>query len=70
MIRFLHTADWQLGMKARHVAEVGDKVRAARLQTVRRFPVAAEQQADLLLLPAILLKTTADSQLVHKLLST
>lgn len=71
MIRFLHTADWQLGMKARHVAEVGDKVRAARLQTVRRLlQVAAEQQADFVIVAGDTFEDNqVDSQLVHKLLS-
>jgi hypothetical protein len=35
-MRFLHTADWQIGMKAAHVGEVGARVREARLDAARR----------------------------------
>jgi len=58
-------------MKARHVAEVGDKVRAARLQTVRRLlQVAAEQQADFVIVAGDTFEDNqVDSQLVHKLFS-
>ncbi len=36
-MRFLHTADWQLGMKAAHVGQAGAKVREARLHAVNRI---------------------------------
>lgn len=45
MLRFIHTADWQIGMKAAHVGAVGDKVRAERLNAGRRAVEAATQQA-------------------------
>ena len=35
-MRFLHTADWQIGMKAAHVGAVGGKVRDERLQAAQR----------------------------------
>src|SRR5690625_3695847 len=44
-VRFLHTADWQLGMRARHVAHAADSVRAARLETVRRILALARDEA-------------------------
>jgi DNA repair exonuclease SbcCD nuclease subunit len=43
--RFLHTADWQLGLAARHVAGAGDAVRAARLDAVARLLEAARREA-------------------------
>lgn len=35
-MRFLHTADWQLGLKAEHVGEAGVLVRAERLLAAKR----------------------------------
>lgn len=35
-MRFLHTADWQIGMKASHVGKAGELVREQRLKTARR----------------------------------
>ena len=67
----MHTADWQIGMKARHVAQVGDKVRAARLQTVRHMlQLAAEQQADFVIVAGDIFEDNQiDNQIVQKLLS-
>jgi DNA repair exonuclease SbcCD nuclease subunit len=49
-LRFLHTADWQIGMKADHVAEVAERVRAARLQAIDAIGrVAAENKVDFVL---------------------
>lgn len=49
-MKFLHTADWQLGMKAVHVAEAADQVRNARLTTVERImELAREEDADLII---------------------
>jgi len=36
MPRFIHTADWQIGMKAAHVGAVGQRVRAQRLKAAQR----------------------------------
>lgn len=36
MVRFLHTADWQIGMKAAHVGEAAGRVREERLAAARR----------------------------------
>lgn len=41
MVKFIHTADWQLGMKAAHVGAVGQVVRTERLETARRLVEAA-----------------------------
>ena len=35
-MKFLHTADWQLGMKAAHVGEAGARVREERLLAARK----------------------------------
>lgn len=36
MVKFLHTADWQIGMKAAHVGTAGQRVRAERLDSAKR----------------------------------
>jgi len=42
-MRFVHTADWQIGMKAAHVGVAAETVRDERLQAARRVVEAAEQ---------------------------
>ncbi|MBT9140552.1 MAG: putative metallophosphoesterase YhaO [Dehalococcoidia bacterium] len=37
MVRFLHTADWQLGMKVKMLGESADRVREVRLKTARNL---------------------------------
>jgi DNA repair exonuclease SbcCD nuclease subunit len=50
-MRFLHTADWQIGMKAAHVGSAGGKVRAARMEAIRRIQfLAREQRVDFVLI--------------------
>lgn len=44
-VTFIHTADWQLGMRARHVAHAAEAVRSARLDTVRRILALARDEA-------------------------
>jgi len=44
-MRFLHTADWQIGMKARHVGEAADRVREERLKSAQRVIDAARKNA-------------------------
>lgn len=41
MLKFIHTADWQIGMKAAHVGDVGQRVRDERLEAGRRVIEAA-----------------------------
>ena len=43
-MKFLHTADWQIGMRAAHVGEAGVRVRAERLVTARRVIEAARSE--------------------------
>ncbi len=42
-MRFLHTADWQIGMKARHVGEAAGRVREERLTAIGRLIDAARK---------------------------
>jgi DNA repair exonuclease SbcCD nuclease subunit len=41
-MRFLHTADWQIGMKVIHVGSAGQRVRDERLVAARRIVQAAK----------------------------
>ncbi len=50
-MKFLHTADWQLGMKAVQVGGAGERVRTERLKTAGRIVrLAREQAVDFILL--------------------
>jgi len=50
-MRFLHTADWQIGMRAAHVGAAGEKVRGARLDAAKRVvAIAQERGADFMVL--------------------
>jgi len=50
-VKFIHTADWQLGMKATRVGEAAARVREERLAAARRVvEVAREQRADFVLI--------------------
>ncbi len=50
MIRFVHTADWQIGMKAAHVGAVGERVREERLAAGQRVvEVATRNNAGFIL---------------------
>ena len=42
-MKFLHTADWQIGMRAAHVGEAGARVREERLAAARRVVAAARE---------------------------
>ncbi len=45
MTRFLHTADWQLGLKLNYLpGEAGARARAQRFETVRRIAAVAREQ--------------------------
>ena len=41
-MKFIHTADWQIGMKAAHVGAVGGRIREARLEAARKVIEVAE----------------------------
>ncbi len=51
MLKLLHSADWQLGLEASHVAAAAGPVREARLESARRVvAAAAEHRVDALVL--------------------
>lgn len=50
MVKFIHTADWQIGMKAAHVGAVGKRVRSERLESAKRVvELAPRRQADFII---------------------
>jgi DNA repair exonuclease SbcCD nuclease subunit len=50
-MKFLHTADWQIGMRAAQFGEKGERVRASRLESARRVvDLARAEKVDFLLL--------------------
>ncbi len=50
-MKFIHTADWQLGMKAAHVGGAASRVREERLASARRVVgVARDQGAEFVLI--------------------
>jgi DNA repair exonuclease SbcCD nuclease subunit len=50
-MKFIHTADWQLGLKAAHVGDAGARVREERLLAARRVGEAARtHSADFILI--------------------
>ncbi|MGE3855133.1 MAG: metallophosphoesterase, partial [Planctomycetota bacterium] len=50
-VTFIHTADLQLGMKAAHAGRAAERVRAERLEALRRvMAVAVERGAQFVLI--------------------
>src|SRR5690349_9702513 len=43
-MKFLHTADWQIGMRAAQFGEKGESVRGARLESARRVILTARSE--------------------------
>ncbi|MBM3276038.1 MAG: DNA repair exonuclease, partial [Candidatus Sericytochromatia bacterium] len=70
MVKFLHTADWQFGMKARDVAAKGGDIRRVRLDTLGvAADVARDRGADFVLLAGDVFEDNqVDSQLVYDVL--
>lgn len=68
MVRFIHTADWQIGMRAHRVAQAAEQVRAARLEAVRRLvEVAREQAVDFILVAGDVFEDNlVDKSLAHR----
>lgn len=51
MVRFLHTADWQMGMKATHVGEKSKEVRLKRFETALNVvKIAQENNIDFIII--------------------
>lgn len=69
MIRILHTADWQIGLKASHVARVGDAVRRARLDAARGVVEKANaERVDALVLAGDIFEDNhVDNALVYEI---
>ena len=70
MIRFIHTADWQIGMRAAHVPDAADSIRQARLDVVERIGKAAsDRDADFVIVAGDVFENSqVDSGIVHELL--
>jgi len=50
MVKFIHTSDWQVGMKAAHVGLLAAKVRDERIKAIERvLDVAEEEKVDLVI---------------------
>jgi len=50
-MKFLHTADWQIGMKASHVGEAGGRIRDERIKTVKKIiNVAKDNNAEFIII--------------------
>lgn len=60
MVRFLHTADWQMGMRAAKLGEAGKRVREERLAAGKRVVQAArDNAADFILVAGDLFEDNA-----------
>ena len=68
MIRFIHTADWQIGMKALGVGSASQTVRDARLASIERLvEIANDRSAELMLVTGDIFEDNAvDRVLVRK----
>ncbi len=63
-MKFVHTADWQIGMKAAHVGAAGERVRKARIETVRDIiAIAREYNVDFILVAGDIFENNAVDQL-------
>jgi len=67
-MKFLHTADWQIGMKAEFVGSAGERVRNERLSAGQRVVEAAESHgAEFILVAGDLFENNAvDRTLVQR----
>ena len=69
-VRFIHTADWHIGMGASHVSAVAEAVREARFLTARRImELAREERCDFVLIAGDLFDSNAvGDELVYRVL--
>ncbi len=64
-MKFIHTADWQLGMKAAHVGQAAETVREERLKTVERLvKIARDKGAEFILVAGDTFEDNAVSRLL------
>ena len=68
LVSFLHTADWQIGMKASRVADVAPHVRKARIDTARQLMrMASQLQVDFVLIAGDLFENNlVDNEAAHR----
>lgn len=68
MLRFVHTADWQIGMKAESAGRAAAKVRAERFEAARRVvQTAQEHKADFIVVAGDVFEDNAvDRTLVQR----
>ncbi|NVJ20592.1 DNA repair exonuclease [Myxococcus sp. AM011] len=71
MVRILHSADWQMGLRARHVAQVATSVRDARLEAARNVIEAANRhQVNAVVLAGDIFEDNlVEDRLVHQVVS-
>ncbi|NLE37277.1 MAG: DNA repair exonuclease [Pirellulaceae bacterium] len=69
---FVHTADWQIGMKAAHAGTAAGRIREARFDAARRVvELARQHQADFLVLAGDTFEDNAvDRKLVQRVADT
>lgn len=67
-MKFLHTADWQIGMKAAHAGIASTRVREARIESAKRvIEIARREGADFILLAGDTFESNAiDRRAVQK----
>jgi len=65
VIKFVHTSDWQMGMKAKHVSEKGSELREARLKAASNVLQAAqEERCDFIIIAGDLFEDNAVEQIL------
>ncbi len=63
MVRFLHTADWQLGMKGGNLGTTAEVVRKTRIEACRKLlAMASEEKVDFVLIAGDLFENNAVSR--------
>ena len=68
MVRFLHTADWQIGMKLTGFGAMGERIRGERLSAAERaLQIAQENRTDFILITGDLFEdNSVDRALIQK----
>lgn len=71
MIKILHSADWQIGLRAKHVANVAEAVRGARLDAARNVIQSANRLGvnAVVLAGDIFEDTSVGDRLVHQVVT-
>jgi DNA repair exonuclease SbcCD nuclease subunit len=71
MVKILHSADWQMGLRAQHVAHVAAEVRKARLEAARNVIRAANRfSVDAIVLAGDIFEDNlVDDRLVHEVVA-